>query len=461
MSKKILLINAINQYVSVERQYPPLGLGYLVSSLKKHFGVNMFKFKIIDKDVENELLRFKPDIVGISSVTQNFNIAKRYARLAKKRNIPVIIGGVHITMLSQSLSSDMDIGVIGEGEETIVDIMKIFDESGKLNETNLGSIPGIVYWKDDKICYTGPRQPIFPLDKLPLPERSLLDVEETTYMFSSRGCPYRCTFCASARFWNNLRFFSAEYVVDEIMHLVNKYGVKRISFYDDLFIANKQRLKEIVALLKKKGLPEDVSFYCSCRANLVTEEVASLLKDMNFKSVSMGLESGCDKTLKYLKGDNISVKDNINAVRILKKQGISVNASFVIGSPGETKSEILKTLKFIKDNKIDNAGTFVLTPFPGTPIWDYAKGKGIVSDDMDWDKLNIDFKSNYKKAITVSDKLSKRELYGLLSKFERHQRYLLFKQALKNPLSKDVRRFVIRKSIELAHSAIKQVKTNK
>ena len=268
-------------------------------------------------------------------------------------------------------------------------------------------------------------------------------------MFSSRGCPYNCSFCASTRFWkNNVRFFSAEYVVNEIKELVNKYHVNSIFFYDDLFIANKTRLKKIVELLKKENLLNKVQFSCACRANLVKEDVIILLKKMNVKSVGMGLESGCDKSLKYLKGDNITVKDNQNAINILKKYGISVSASFIIGNPKETKKEILETFDFIKKNNLDFVEIYVLTPFPGTPVWNYAKNKGLVSEDMDWDKLNVVFKSNYNDAIIVSETLTREELYKLILRFDKMIKFIKLKRLLKHPFTQKVPLIVFNKTKE-------------
>lgn len=456
MTIKILFINAINYHKEIEYRYPPLGLGYLASSLRNHFGKNYFEFKIINKRIQREIDIFKPDIVGISSVTQNYNFAKEYAKIAKEKNISVIMGGVHISMLPESLTSDMDIGIIGEGEQTIIDLMKLFEEEGDFANNKLGKIQGIIYWNERKIYKIEERELINPLDKIPFPDRSLLNIEKHTYVFSSRGCPYRCSFCASSRFWNKVRFFSAEYVVNEINELINTYKVNFISFYDDLFIANKQRLKEIVYLLKKEDIPNKVRFSCSCRANLINDDIVKLLKEMNIKSIGMGLESGCDRTLNYLKSGSVSVEDNKKAIRTIKNYRIAANASFVIGSPTETREEIQETLQFIKDNDLDFVDTYILTPFPGTPVWEYAKEKGLVSDDMDWSKLDVAFGSNYKKAITVSETLSREELYTLFSEFERHRRYVIIKKAFTHPFAKDIPKFALRKSKEFLYNVVRR-----
>jgi len=254
-------------------------------------------------------------------------------------------------------------------------------------------------------------------------------------MFTSRGCYYRCTFCASSRFWDKVRFFSAEYVVNEIKYLIKKYDVEQIGFWDDLFTADKKRVKQIFELLKKEDILGNVSFSCNVRSNLVNNEIVQLLKQMNVKSVGMGLESGSPITLEYLKGRNISIKDHIKAIKTLKKYGIKPHTSFIIGSPKESREEILQTFRFIKENQLDSFDIYVLTPFPGTPVWDYAKERNLVSEDMDWDILNVNFGENHDNAIILSEKLTKDEIYKLFLLFANEKRKIMIKRALRNPLN--------------------------
>jgi len=435
MKTKFLLINAIDITKSLQTSLPPLSLGYLVSSLRERYGNDMIDFRIIDRDVAVTIRSYKPDVVGITSVSQNFNFAMKYAKMAKKFRIPVLVGGTHVTVLPTSMTRDMDVAVLGEGEEAIKELLEIFLPKKKFAISDLRRLKGLAFWDGKKIVKTEIRPPIMPMDAIPVPARDLMKIEKCTHVFSSRGCPYRCVFCASSRFWNKTRFFSAKYVVAEIKSLYENYGVREIDFWDDLFIVSKQRIKEIVSLLRKEKLLGKLTFSCAVRSNLIDESMAKLLKKLNVKGVSMGLESGTPRILDYLKGGNVNIKDHMRAIRIFKKYGIEPSASFIIGSPNETREEILQTFKFIKDSKLRGFGIYVLTPLPGTPIWEYAKERGMVSEKMDWSTLNVEFLENHERAIILSETLTKKELYDLILMFKLEQKRRYYIDFIKHPIN--------------------------
>ena len=424
---KFLLINAIDISKNLQTSLPPLSLGYLVSSLRSEFGNELIDYKIIDRDVENVIRDYRPDIVGITAVSQNYNYAIEYAKTAKKYKLPVLIGGTHISVLPTTLTRDMDVAVVGEGEAAIKELFSVFLKTKRFMKADLLKIKSLAFWDHGKLIQTEKRIPIIPMDNIPKPARDLMTIAKCTHVFSSRGCPYRCVFCVSSRYWNITRIFSAKYVVAEVKDLYENYGVREINFWDDLFIVSKDRIKEIVTLLAREKLLGKIVFGCAVRSNLIDESMARLLQKMNVKFVSMGLESGSERILNYLKGTNINIKDHTRAIRIFKKYGIEPSASFIIGSPNETREEILQTLEFIRASKLRGFGVYVLTPLPGTPIWDYAKERKMVNEKMDWSQLDVEFEGNHDQAIILSEKLSRSELYKLfrLFKAEEKKRHLI------------------------------------
>ena len=204
-------------------------------------------------------------------------------------------------------------------------------------------------------------------------------------MFTSRGCPYRCVFCASSRFWASTRFASAHYIAEEIKELYYNYGAKLISFYDDLFIVQKQRLKDLTDILSKEGILGKVRFSCSARSNLIDDVVAKLLKELGIVSVALGLESGHPCILR-------------------------------------------------------NFNVYVMTPFPGTPVWSEAVERGLISKCFDnWSVLDaVHFAKHYKKAIVLSRSLSREQLYRIYKKFQLLRYWTFFKNARHHPFVKDV-----------------------
>ena len=456
---KILLISAINPHVETETRYPQLGLGYLVSYVRKKLDRNTHEFMVITGEVEKYLDAFKPDLVGISCLSQNYGIARNYASLCKKQGLPVIIGGMHISLLPSSLSDNMDVGVLFEGEETMVELVNLYDKAGRFDANGLSSIKGICYRSGGRIVVAEPRPLIHNIDDIPFPARELLNIRSAHLsMFTSRGCPYRCIFCASSRFWNTVRLASTQYVAEEIKELYYNYGAKLISFYDDLFIVNQKRIRELIDILDADGILGKVRFSCSARANLINDATAKLLKKLGVVSVALGLESGHPRVLKYLKGDNVTPQDNAAAVNVLAQNGIAPNAAFVIGAPDETKEEMMTTYNFIKSVPLRNFNVYVLTPFPGTPIWSEAVEKGLISDNFEnWPVLDaVHFGRHNREAIILSQRLSRDELFAIYKKFQWLRYRVFLKNAYRHPFIKDVPVMAWRIAKEKIMGAIRQ-----
>jgi radical SAM superfamily enzyme YgiQ (UPF0313 family) len=433
---KILLFGSIDERSEVETRYSPVGLAGLAAVVKKAFPTGA-QVRIGTRNLQRHLHEFAPDIVGFGCVSQNYDIAKNHAQLCRAAGARVMLGGVHISMLPQSLSNDFDVACLGEGEETIKALVELFMDKHAFPADKLNNIPGIAFHQGDEIVITPPRPLIADLDSIPIPCYELLDVSAHRYLFTSRGCPYRCVFCASSRFWNKVRFHSPDRIIEEI-EVLSGLGARMVSFYDDLFTADTRRLEEIAARIAGSPLLRRMKFTCSLRANTVTEQTASLLKQMNVVSCGLGLESGNQEILTYLKGGGIRVEDNKRAVSILKKQGIKANASFVIGSPQETAAQMMDTYRFIRTVPVDLVDIYVLTPFPGTPVWEWAEKRELVGDNMEWAKLNINFETQPEKIVILNQMISREELIRIYKKFRRLRLRKNLKAVWSHPMLRDL-----------------------
>ena len=373
-------------YKKIAERFHPLWPAYLAATVQEQLGRGKFQFLLASLYLEKELKSFKPDLVAISSVSPNYHRAMESAQIAKNYGTPVIVGGIHISTLPNTLTKDMDIGCIGEGGDTFAELLGHFVAYGGFEAERLVDIKGIVYHDNGGLRVTCPRTIYESLDAMPHPERSIIKYHRTDTLMTSRGCPYKCPYCAVTRYWKNISYASPEHVVEEIRELV-EHGTKIIKFYDDLFTVNPKRVGAIAERIIQNKLHRKAKFTCWARADSITSEVVEILKAMNMVAVEMGLESGCERSLKYLKGGTVTVEDNWRAVDLLKGSGIQTNAYFIIGLPDETEEEIMQTYKFVRESRLDTVTVNSLVPFPGTAVWDHALRRKLVCENMDWSKM--------------------------------------------------------------------------
>lgn len=405
---KITFLEACNFNFYTSKSGGPLGLAYMASYIEKNID-EKFEFSI-EVDVERAI-KNKPDIIGISAYTQNYPKAVSAAEKIKKElDIPVIVGGKHITALPSNIKSCFDVGVVGDGELTMSDLVKMYIDKKALHPEDLYNIPGIVFRDGDKLHITPEREPLRNLDILPPPKRDIL----FTYwpgrtkkwiwgqgLYTSRGCPYKCPFCVHSKIRFVTRYHSPARVVSEIEEVIRRFpDYTATVIYDDLFAVNKKRLREIVNLIVAEKINRKLSFSVLCKSSIFDEEVAIMLKEMNVRYIAFGFESGDEKTLQYLKKDSSSVEDNIRAIDLCDKFGMYSTGYFVTGSPPETKEALNKTYWFIRKHypPMRIAGTFFLKPYPGTKTWDYALEKGLVNEETeDWENYDYHYSEDQHK----------------------------------------------------------------
>ena len=381
----------------------PNGLCYLAASTRKAG----YKTEIIDAHamnlsndkLTNLIINKNPKYVGISANTINIYSTADLAKKIKniKPRIKIIVGGPHITTVpveTMKRFPEIDIGVIGEGEITIVDLFNTMRKKRK----NLKKVKGIVYRKGKKIVITEKREFIKNLDMLPPPAFDLLPEfkkyykppawslhEKVSALFiTSRGCPGQCTFCDRSVFGNICRAHSAEYVMKVIRNLYYKYSVRHLRLIEDNLLLFRERLKKICNAIIKENLK--ISWSCFARADFVNLEILRLMKKAGCWQISYGIETGEQKILDVEK-KNITLKQIERAVKLTRKVGIRVVGFNMIGHPLETIKTMKKTIDFNKRIKVDDFKAEFLTPFPGTEVYLTVDKYGTL--DKDWRKMGV------------------------------------------------------------------------
>ncbi len=374
---------------------PPLGIAYIATVLEK----NGHTVSIIDgpaqaivqrygfDDLEKDILSFQPDVIGLSVSTSQIDYAKKTIKIIKKvvPKSPIILGGPLITTTPDALLEFPDVayGVFGEADLTFSTILKKIEEGKPLENTE-----GVIWRENEIVKYKNP-DVIADLDTIPLPARHLLPMHiyrpspanyrrlPATTIMTSRGCPYQCIFCSRAIEGTKFRAHSAKRVVEEIEHLIEKYGIKDIQFFDDTFTLIPERTEKICNMIIERKL--DITWNCMTRVDRVTLKLLSLMRKAGCYEIGIGIESGSDRVLKFIK-KGLTKEQIRHGVHMAHDAGIDVRGFFMIGFPTETKEEILQTIAFAKELEVDVAQFMVATPFPGTKLWDVAKETGTIND---------------------------------------------------------------------------------
>jgi radical SAM superfamily enzyme YgiQ (UPF0313 family) len=365
-------------------------------------------------DVERELRSFNPDVVGITSVTPSIYEAYKVAETAKKvrEDCTVILGGPHATFMPRQTMKEceyIDIIVRGEGEETTRELIENIEKGVPLNK-----VKGITFRKENGIIDTEPRPFIKNIDDIPFPSRDLLPMHlykfngvKYTTMLTSRGCPFGCSFCSSSRLFGGYwRGRSPENVLEEIKTVYGEYGIRNIEFMDDTFTLDQKRAEKICDGIIEQGW--DISWGASSRVDTLSKELAEKMKKAGCWIIFLGIESGSQKILDTI-GKRITLEQAKKAVEILKDAGIQVLGSFIIGFIQDTKETIKETIKFAKSLNLDYAEFSILTPYPGTPIFDYAKKNNTLLTE-DWSKYTA------TEPIVKIEGISEKEVKALFQK---------------------------------------------
>jgi len=303
-----------------------------------------------------------------------------------------IIGGVHVSCLPESLDPVFDAAVLGDGEETLREIVRLG------NKDNLSEISGTCTFKKGQVVIN-PRSPV-NLNTLPIPKLHLyapLSYQNGNVGFiTSKGCPFQCVFCYSKVMRSRVDYYPVEWVADQFEYAIKGLKANFLVLWDDTIGLDLNRLSAIADELECRGLT-GFRLSVNLRSSLISEELCQVLKRLKVESWFTGFESGSQNILKKIKGSDSSVDKHKQLIQLSHKYNVSVIGSFMIAMPDEQISDMQETIEFMNYIYSEkHAGRFngrlcltLATPMPGTCWWKIAEKRGLVNNHMDWDKLRV------------------------------------------------------------------------
>lgn len=431
---KILLINICLRPNS-EKVLFPIGFGYIATAVKRAG----FDFDILDLDAHRmsdaqieEYIKTKDfDVAAFGCIVTGYRFIKKLGETIKKyKDVPIIVGNSVATSIPEILldRTKADIGVMGEGDITIVELLKAIEKNTPLEE-----VKGIFFRRDGRIFFTPEREIIPDLDKIPFIDYGLFDINtyldkcrlnvsepypvefsllKALLINSARGCPYRCTFCYHVFNNKKYRVRSVESIGGEIKYLQKKYGVNYIQFSDELSFYSREQANRFADYLLNEGI--EIFWSADCIAGLFKEgdlDLALKLKKAGCVELGYSLESADEEILKAM-NKRISIRDFETQTRILQKAGISTSTSLVIGYPQETEETIKKTFDCCYRNNIYPSVGYLL-PQPGTPMYEYAIKAGQIQDEEKY-LLNMGDRQDFTINLTT---MKQEEMEGLVKHY--------------------------------------------
>ncbi|MBC8414706.1 MAG: radical SAM protein [Nitrospira sp.] len=368
-----------------------LGLAHLSAYLKREIpgievGLIDATFHHEMKYVSEQLLLQQPDIVGIYMDTLMYDDALKVAEAAKEQGALVVVGGPHASILPEGvmLNEAIDIVCVGEGEETLTEIVNEY-----YKDRDFSGIKGIWYKKDGKSVDNGPRPPIQDIDSLPSPDYELFETEKYISSFIqldsycptfrglsvivSRGCPFKCSYCQPTLnrvHGKKFRIMSPAKVVDELKMLREKYAIDAVYFQDDTLTVSKKWMLEFCELMIKAQT--GLFWACNTRADVVDKEMLEKMREAGLVKVKVGIESITDRIRNGIYQKQITEEQINNLINTATSLHIQVAGFFMIGAPTETEQEVKSTIRFAARSNLMEANFSVTVPLPETSLYKTA-----------------------------------------------------------------------------------------
>jgi radical SAM superfamily enzyme YgiQ (UPF0313 family) len=394
--------------------YPPLGALYAAARLRKDGHDVALSDSMLASGLEeyaSDLERFRPEVVALYEDDFNYlskmcltnvrHAAFEKARLARERGAVVVVHGSDATdRVDEYLRASIDFAVVGEGEESLADLVRALAEQRRPDS------PGLAFLERGEIVRTAPRTFLRDLDGLPFPAWDLVDQERyrsawrerhdyfSVNMVTTRGCPYHCNWCAKPIYGQRYGVRSASNVADELDWIRRTVRPDHVWFADDIFGLKPGWVASFASEVEARGCR--TPFKIQARADLIDEDVAAALKRAGCETVWMGAESGSQKILDAME-KGVKVEQIHSAAAALRKQGMRVSLFLQFGYPGEEWSDILKTLEMVRAIRPDDIGISVSYPLPGTPFYERVRRE--MGEKTNWahsDDLDLMFRGTYR-----------------------------------------------------------------
>jgi len=362
--------------------YPSLGLAYLAAIAEQEgheaaiFDMGLRPKKPLAQEIA-AIIAWKPDVIAYTAMTTSYqSVEDSVALLKEALGVPTIIGGPHATTLPELTlcNPNFDFLVYGEGEYVFRDWLRQI-ASG---DTNWGQNTGLWYKDaDGNVVNGGERELIPDLDELPFPARHLFDLkayplyaptgEQMLTVLTSRGCPYKCSFCFKGIVGRTYRQRSPENIVAELRELIDRYGVRNFYFMDDLFTINVKRLETILDYFIAQDL--GVRWRCLARVDRVTPDLLQKMYRAGCRQIHFGIESGNEEILKKT-AKHINLEQVRQAIEWTEDAGIMSKGYFILGLPGDNEQTMNETIEFAASLRLSEAMFSIATPMPGTELWE-------------------------------------------------------------------------------------------
>lgn len=414
---RILMVKGSSFNKEVPQYSYPLGLMYMASHLRTsqpghEIEILDFRCHKHPYDVLQERLdALRPQVVAISALTCEAESLHRIAAITRERNSETVImvGGPHISACTADVAEDqnIDVLVIGEGESSFAELIQRIS-----NSESIFGIPGTAWRVEEKMEWGVPRELITDLDTIPFPAWDLVDINKYAKLgragnvkrgrylpiFTSRGCPYQCYYCHNL-FGKKFRYRSAENVIEEIKQIVEKFKVTDIEIYDDIFNLDLGRAKSICNGLIKLDLGLSLAFPNGVRADQLDEELINLLARVGTTNLAVAVETAVPELQKTI-GKNLNLDKVNQTITWADQAGIVTNGYFMLGFPGETAEQIQRTIAYAEQTDLFFASFFIVTPYPGTPLWDQTMSSVNLSA---LDFRNYNYLSGYFNLAEISN----------------------------------------------------------